>query len=325
MNTVDLSVVVPFYNEEESIGPLHEAISEALSSLDLSFEVIFVDDGSKDRTFAIAKRLVKDDPRLRVIRLRRNFGQTPAMVAGIDHARGAIVVTMDGDLQNDPTDIPHFIEKIDEGFDIVVGWRYNRQDKMVTRVLPSILANWLISKVTGVPIKDNGCSLKAFKADLIKNIPLYSDMHRFIPTMTSLAGAKIAEIKVKHHARKFGVSKYGLSRIYRVLLDLLAIRTMILLLGRPILAFSTMGAVAAMISVACFLYETTQAVLADGALSVMVLSLAILYGALAIFLVALGLLGQLIYESGNLKIESFAMLTARASLPTGTSEVKQEE
>ena len=201
---MDLSVIVPLFNEEESLEPLYHAIKSVLTTLAFEHELIFVDDGSRDNTFTIASRLAQADHRLRVIKFRRNYGQTPAMAAGIEHARGEVLITMDGDLQNDPRDIPVFLEKLKEGYDIVVGWRYNRQDKLITRKIPSRIANWLIGKITGVPIKDNGCSLKAYRASLIKNIPLYSEMHRFIPAMTSLAGTRIAEVKVNHHARRYG-------------------------------------------------------------------------------------------------------------------------
>ena len=220
-----LSVIVPFYNEEENIERMHAAIVTAVEPIGVPFEIVLVDDGSKDATPQLARAIAQRDSRVRVVRFRRNYGQTPAMAAGIEHARGEILVTMDGDLQNDPEDIRHFLEKIDAGFDIVVGWRFNRQDKLVSRKIPSRIANWLIGKVTGVPIKDNGCSLKAYRASLIKHIPLYSEMHRFIPAMASIAGPRIAEIKVRHHARQFGQSKYGLSRVYKVLLDMMVIKT----------------------------------------------------------------------------------------------------
>ena len=164
----------------------------------MEYEILFVDDGSRDGTFRKATELAGGTARLRVIKFRRNYGQTPAMAAGIDHARGKILITMDGDLQNDPADIPKFLEKITEGNDIVCGWRHKRQDKLISRKIPSVIANRLIGRITGVPIKDNGCSLKAYRADIIKSIPLYSDMHRFIPAMTSMAGTKVAEIKVNH-------------------------------------------------------------------------------------------------------------------------------
>ncbi len=199
--------------------------------------MVFVDDGSKDNTLQLATELAQADPRVRVVKFRRNFGQTPAMAAGIEHARGEILITMDGDLQNDPADIQQLLLKMDEGNDIVVGWRFNRQDKMISRKIPSMIANRLIGKVTGVPIKDNGCSLKAYRASVIKHIPLYSEMHRFIPAMASIAGPRIAEIKVRHHARQFGASKYGISRVYKVLLDLMVIKTVASFTARPLLWF----------------------------------------------------------------------------------------
>ena len=195
----DLSIIVPLYHEEENVHLLHQAICAAVRPLGLRTEIVFVDDGSKDRTFERCLELPRTDPDLRIVKFRRNAGQTAAMAAGIDHARGEVLITMDGDLQNDPQDIPLFLEKIAEGYDLVVGWRHDRQDHW-SRVLPSKVANWLIGKVTGVPIKDNGCSLKAYRADLIKNIPLYNEMHRFIPAMASLAAPRIAQIKVRHHA-----------------------------------------------------------------------------------------------------------------------------
>jgi glycosyltransferase involved in cell wall biosynthesis len=201
---IELSVIAPLYNEEDSVLPLYEAIKKGVAPLGLECEIIFVDDGSQDRTFTVAKSIAGNDSHLRVIKFRRNYGQTPAMAAGIDHARGEILVTMDGDLQNDPEDIPRFMEKIRDGYDIVCGWREKRQDKLVTRKIPSKVANWLIGRVTGVPIRDNGCSLKAYRREVIQKIPLYSEMHRFIPAMASIAGSRIAQIPVRHHARKFG-------------------------------------------------------------------------------------------------------------------------
>src|SRR5580704_3676265 len=266
-NAVDihpkLSVIVPFFNEEESIRPLYVAIVNAVEPLGVSFEMVFVDDGSSDETVRIATELAVADPRVRVVQFRRNYGQTPAMAAGIEHARGEILITMDGDLQNDPTDIRLFLDKIAEGYDIVVGWRFNRQDKLVSRKIPSRIANRLIGKVTGVPINDNGCSLKAYRASLIKEIPLYSEMHRFIPAMASIAGPKIAEIKVRHHARQFGKSKYGLSRVYKVILDLLVIKTVASFTSRPLLWFSFLALPAMAFALIAFGY-TVFAVLVHG-------------------------------------------------------------
>ncbi len=236
-----VSVIAPLYNEQECVRPLHAAIVQSLEQLGCAFEMIFVDDGSTDGTAAIAAEIASIDPRLCIVRFRRNYGQTPAMAAGIEYARGEIIVTMDGDLQNDPEDIGRLLEQLDEGYDIVVGWRFNRQDKLLSRKIPSRIANWLIARMTGVPIKDNGCSLKAYRASLIKQIPLYSEMHRFIPAMASIAGPRIAEIKVRHHARQFGQSKYGLSRTYKVLLDLLVVKTVASFTSRPLIWFSLLA------------------------------------------------------------------------------------
>ena len=311
MSDLDISVIIPLYNEEDSIEPLHEAIVAGVAPMGLRYEILYVDDGSKDATFAKAKAIAERDHHVRVVKFRRNYGQTPAMAAGIDHAAGRILVTMDGDLQNDPSDIPAFIEKIDEGYDIVVGWRHRRQDKVITRILPSKIANWLISKVTGVPIKDNGCSLKAYRADIIKKIPLYSEMHRFIPAMASLAGTRVAQLKVRHHARQFGESKYGLSRIYKVLLDLLYIRSVIFMFAKPIMSFGAMAAILGLLGVSFIVFNGYLSLSHSGGTSLMIFGLGLLYCALAIFLGSLGLLGQLIYESGTSKSEAFARLKAR--------------
>lgn len=308
---MDLSIVVPLYNEEESVKPLYDAITHAVTPLGIAYEILFVDDGSKDKTFETAKNIAREDKRLRVIKFRRNYGQTPAMAAGIDKAKNEIIITMDGDLQNDPSDIPLFLDKIEEGYDIVVGWRHKRQDKLITRKIPSKIANWIIGKVTGVPIKDNGCSLKAYKADVIKSVPLYSEMHRFIPAMASLAGSNVAEIKVKHHARKFGVSKYGLSRIYKVLLDLLTIKTIVSFTSRPMLWFSILAipflllsAITLLIFILMFFSEGT------GSLVIMA-SLIVIFTASGFFLIMGGALGELIYKTGDMKVHELALLTIK--------------
>lgn len=329
--SLDLSIIVPLYNEEESIVPLYESIVKSVGDLGLTYEIVFVDDGSRDSTFAMGRKLCEKDPHLRVIKFRRNYGQTPAMAAGIDHARGRLLITMDGDLQNDPGDIPLFLEKLAEGYDIVVGWRFNRQDKLVTRKIPSVIANWLIGKVTGVPIKDNGCSLKAFRADVIKSVPLYSEMHRFIPAMTSLTGARIAEIKVRHHARQFGVSKYGLSRIYKVLLDLLTIKTIVSFASRTLLWFSILAIPAALLSMVLLLVSVFGLITDSSRFSVPIAGTGVLFGALAFFLLMGGALAELIYKTGDLKLGQLSSLTAqfltrKESSKSGTSsDVKQSE
>jgi glycosyltransferase involved in cell wall biosynthesis len=295
----ELSVIVPSFDEEASVGPLYEAIIEAVTPLALAFEIIFVDDGSRDQTFARCAALAAADPRVKVIKFRRNCGQTAAMVAGIEHAAGATLVTMDADLQNDPADIPRLLAKLEEGYDLVVGWRFQRQDKLLSRRLPSVLANRLIAWVTGVDIKDNGCSLKAYRADLIKRVPLYSEMHRFIPAMSSLAGARIAQIKVTHHARRYGRSKYGLSRIYKVLADLLAIKTLLLFAARPLYCFVGSAAVAGALSLACALVAIYDAFLREAPSVVVFMGVSILLGTLSLFLVLLGLIGYLIYQMAS--------------------------
>lgn len=314
---LDLSVIVPLYNEEDSVPLLYEKIVQAVEPLELNFEILFVDDGSVDQTIPVAAKIAEQDTRLRVIKFRRNYGQTPAMAAGIDHARGKYLITMDGDLQNDPDDIPHFLEKLDEGYDIVVGWRHNRQDKLVTRKIPSRIANWLIGKTTGVPIKDNGCSLKGYKASVIQNIPLYSEMHRFIPAMSSLAGTRIAEIKVKHHARQFGESKYGLSRIYKVLLDLISIKTILSSFSRPLRVFALLAGVSTIIALAFMIAGITQFTENPG---IIFFSLGVLYMALALALLMWGMLGELIYKTGDLKLEHFANITRNLKTQAVTTE-----
>jgi glycosyltransferase involved in cell wall biosynthesis len=304
----ELSVVVPLYNEEDSLRPLYLAITAAVEPLGIAFEIVFVDDGSKDATVRIGDEIARADPRVCLVKFRRNYGQTPAMAAGIAQARGEVIVTMDGDLQNDPADIGNLLRKIDEGHDIVVGWRFDRQDKLVSRKIPSRIANALIAKVTGVPIKDNGCSLKAYRASLIKKIPLYSEMHRFIPAMASIAGPRIAEIKVRHHARQFGQSKYGLSRIYKVLLDLMVIKTVASFTARPLLWFGILSfpmLAAAALAFAC----TLATFLSDGSFSLMVAGCGVIFLSSAIILMGSGMLGELVYKLGDMREQEFSGLT----------------
>lgn len=302
-----LSIVVPFFNEEESIARMYEALVEAIRDIPQSVELIFVDDGSTDGTLELASELAKKDSRLRVISFRRNYGQTPAMAAGIDHARGQVIVTMDGDLQNDPRDIKRFLDKIDEGYDLVVGWRHNRQDKWLTRKLPSMIANRLIGRVTGVPIKDNGCSLKAYRASVIQKVPLYAEMHRFIPAMASIAGPRIAEIKVRHHARAYGASKYGLSRVYKVFLDLVTIKTLAGFFSRPLLWFSALGLPFAIIGAAVCTAGLVS-LLKGQTTAVPIVGTGLMFLTLSIFLFFNGVLGELVYDTGATRNEEFASL-----------------
>ncbi len=238
-----LSIVVPMYNEEESVGPLVDAVRDALAAQP-SWELVLVDDGSRDATVRIAESFAASDPRVVVLQLARNYGQTQAMQAGFDRALGRIVVSMDGDLQNDPRDIPLLVAKLEEGFDLVAGYRMNRQDKVVTRKIPSWMANRIIIWLTGVRIRDNGCSLKAYRRELLDQLHLYSDMHRFLPALAAAtANARIAEVPVRHHARRFGVSKYGLSRIAKLLADLLTIKMIATFRESPLAMFG-LGALA---------------------------------------------------------------------------------
>jgi len=276
--------------------------------LGVSYEIVFVDDGSRDATVQLADAIARSDPRVCLVKFRRNYGQTPAMAAGIAQASGDVIVTMDGDLQNDPADIGALLRKIDEGYDIVVGWRFDRQDKLVSRKIPSRIANALIAKVTGVPIKDNGCSLKAYRASLIKKIPLYSEMHRFIPAMASIAGPKIAEIKVQHHARQFGQSKYGLSRIYKVLLDLMVIKTVASFTARPMLWFGMLSLPMLLASAIAFGWTLVQFI-ADGTLSLPIAGCGVIFLSSAIILMGSGALGELVYKLGDMREHEFSGLT----------------
>jgi len=308
---LDVSIVVPLYNEQECVRLLHRAISEVIAPTSLDYQIIFVDDGSSDRTFEIAENLAGEDPNLRVLKFRRNYGQTPAMAAGIDNAQGEIIVTMDGDLQNDPQDIPLMINKIVEGFDIVVGWRHNRKDKLISRKIPSQIANWLIGKVTGVPIKDNGCSLKAFRAKVIKDIPLYNEMHRFIPAMASIAGPRLAEVKVRHHAREFGDSKYGLSRVYKVLLDLMAIKTVASFASKPLRWFTLLSLPFLLVSM-LIIVGSLVALLTGAAISIPIAGSGLIFFTLAAFLIVGGAIGELIHKTGNLDVASTPLVTFKS-------------
>ncbi|HEX4242369.1 MAG TPA: glycosyltransferase family 2 protein [Steroidobacteraceae bacterium] len=307
-----LSVIVPFYNEEDSIEHMHAAIVAAVEPLDLTFEMVFVDDGSRDATAARAEQIARRDRRVRFVKFRRNYGQTAAMAAGIEHARGEILVTMDGDLQNDPGDIGSFLAKMSEGYDIVVGWRHKRQDKLISRKIPSKIANWLIGKVTGVPITDNGCSLKAFRASLIKRIPLYSEMHRFIPAMAWIAGPRIAEIKVRHHARQFGKSKYGLSRVYKVLLDLMVIKTVASFTSQPLLWFTLLCIPLTLVGVIAVV-AGVLALPTLGHVSLPVAGAGVIFLMASVTLMASGTLGELVYKLGDVRPEQFARLSRRVA------------
>lgn len=310
MKSPRTSVIVPLLNEEENVQPLVKAVREALTGWG-AWELVLVDDGSEDKTAEVAAEIAGDDRRVRLVRLARNFGQTSAMQAGFDHALGEVVVSMDGDLQNDPTDIPRLVAKLEEGFDLVSGYRENRRDRWLTRKVPSWVANRIIRWMTGVPIRDNGCSLKAYRSELVERFHLYSDMHRFIPAVAAAtAGARIAEIPVRHHPRRQGRSKYGLSRVAKVLADLLTIKMIRSFRERPLAMLGMAAAfaaalglafgVAAATSLAVFPPEKANALVFPGA--------ALLWFGLACYLLMLGLIAEValreerLHDGGDLPV-----------------------
>ena len=251
-----VSIVVPIYNEVESLPKLVEGIKSSLSTTNLTYELICVDDGSQDGSTDLLKQLAASNPVLRAVILRRNYGQTAAMSAGFNHARGEVIVTLDGDLQNDPADIPMLLDKLAEGYDVVSGWRKNRQDAALTRLLPSKIANGLIGEMTGVKLHDYGCSLKAYRAEVAADLKLYGELHRFLPALAAIEGARITEMPVRHHARQFGRSKYGLDRTIRVVMDLLTISFIKKFLTRPMHVFGLLGLFSLMIGLLSGLYLT---------------------------------------------------------------------
>jgi glycosyltransferase involved in cell wall biosynthesis len=236
-----LSIVIPIHNEEPSILPLYDRLASVLENLQKPFEIIFVDDASTDRSFDLLANLVETDPRLKVIRLRRNFGQTAALSAGFDEAQGSVIISLDGDLQHDPEDIPALLAKIEEGYDIASGWRKNRVDNPVTRKIPSRIANWLMAKASGVELRDFGTTFKAYRAEIIKDINLYGELHRFIPALASLYGARIAEVPIRNVPRSTGQSHYGLGRTFNVLFDIITIKFLLKWFTRPMHFFGRLG------------------------------------------------------------------------------------
>ena len=292
---MDLSVVIPLYNEEESVRPLVARVFDVLSRLPLSWEVIIIDDGSQDLSYAILQELAHDEPRLKVIHFRRNFGQTAAFAAGFDLAQGDIVVTLDADLQNDPADIPALLDKMAEGYDVVSGWRLKRQDPFLSRRLPSQIANWLIARMTGVHLHDYGCSLKAYRLEVVKNIRLYGELHRFIPALASWMGVRVAELPVHHEPRRFGRSKYGISRTIRVFLDLLTVRFLLSYGTRPAHVFGSIGLASFGLGFFMGLYLSfVKLVLGQPIGSRPLLTLSVLLLMVGVQMVTMGLLGEMI-------------------------------
>lgn len=291
---MNFSIVVPIYNEQENINELYTAIVGALDNIDPCYEIIMVDDGSKDGSYGALKRLAAMDERLKVIRFRRNFGQTAAMAAGFDAASGDVIIPMDGDLQNDPSDIPRLIEKLHEGYDVVSGWRNKRKDTFINRTLPSMLANGLISMMTGVHLHDYGCTIKAYRREVLEGINLYGEMHRFIPALASQVGARVTELPVSHHPRLYGKSKVGISRTMRVILDLMTVKFLLAYSTKPIQLFGKWGLYtlfAAFVSGAMTVYMKLFEHLSMNRNPLLILTAFLLF--MGIQFIVLGLLGEL--------------------------------
>ena len=302
MKTTEVSIVVPVFNEAENIRPLYDSVKAAMADTGYAWEVVFIDDGSRDGTYKALEELHSEGGCVHIVRLRRNFGQTAAMAAGIDHAHGEIIVTLDGDLQNDPRDIPLLISKMADGYDLVSGWRINREDSF-SRCLVSRVANWLISLTTGVYLHDYGCTLKALRRDLAKQLKLYGEMHRFIPALAANIGATILEVPVRHHPRKFGKSKYGFSRIIRVILDLMTVKFLSGYLTRPGHVFGSLGIVAVSIGTVITAVLGVQRLLGTTGLSDRpLLFLGILLIIVGTQFITMGLLGEMlsrVYHEGQ--------------------------
>jgi glycosyltransferase involved in cell wall biosynthesis len=322
---LDISVVVPVLNEEESLPILYQRLTEALAGNGYSYEIVLIDDGSTDRSFDIMHELQAQDEHLRVIRLRRNYGQTAAFAAGFDRAQGDVVITMDADLQNDPADIPALMDKIAEGYDVVSGWRVNRQDRFLDRRLPSLLANRLIAWATGVRIHDYGCSLKAYRCEVLKDVRLYGELHRFIPALARAAGARVTEIPVSHHPRRYGKAKYGLSRTLKVFLDILAVRFLMSYSTRPIHIFGLLGLFSFLAGMVVLAYlAVVRVFLLQPIGNRPLMLLGILLTMLGVQLVTSGLLAELVtrtyYES-----QGKAIYTVREELGSRKQEAEGEE
>ncbi len=303
---MDISLVIPVYNEEENLEPLYQRIKEILEPLGKEYEIIFVDDGSQDNSSQILDQLALKDPHAKVIHFRRNFGQTAALAAGFDLAQGEIVITLDADLQNDPADIPKLLGKMEDGYDVVSGWRKDRKDPYLSRILPSTVANWLISRVTGVELHDYGCTLKAYRQEVVKELNLYGELHRFLPALASWMGVKIAEIPVNHHPRRFGKSKYGITRTFRVVLDLILVQFLLRYSTRPIRIFGGAGLISFVVGLFLGCYLTVVKLFFHhriGNRPLLILSVLLII--LGIQLLSLGILGEFLtriyYEGQNKK------------------------
>ena len=321
------SIVVPFYNEQENIPPLYVKLTEVMDAIGERYELVFVDDGSKDKTFKVLSDIYEHDPRVNVVQLRRNFGQAPALKAGFDFARGEIIISMDGDLQHDPDEIPRFLEKIEEGYDIVSGWRVTRTDHWLTRQLPSRVANRMMAKLSGVDLHDFGTTFKAYRREVLQEIHLYGELHRFIPALASWAGASVVEVPISNIARKNGSSNYGISRTIRVLLDLLSVKFLLDYSTKPLQFFGLLGlsCLAGGAGIASWVF-IRKAVLDEGILNnhgpLIILGMALVMG--GIQFIATGLIGEMLartyYESQNKPVYTVREFRSRRETMAGRDE-----
>ena len=301
---IDVSFVIPVYNEEENLPDFYRELTAAGEKLRGSYEIIFVDDGSRDGSFPALRRIQATDPKVKIIRLRKNFGQTAALAAGFDRSRGEIIITLDADLQNDPADVPLLIAKMNEGFDIVSGWRAKRMDKFVSRRLPSKAANWVISRITKVKLHDSGCTLKAFRRDVVKNIKLYGEMHRFIPAIASTMGVAIAEVPVNHRPRIHGKSKYNITKSVRVVLDLLTVKFLLSYSTRPLQIFGLFGLLAGLIGgVLGGILSYQRIILKQSIANRPLLLLSVLLIVIGIQFITMGLLGEIMVRTYHEAVE----------------------
>jgi len=317
-SSIQYSIVVPFFNEQENIPPLYMKLTEVMDGIGEPYELVFVDDGSKDDSFKVLTEIYEHDRRVNLVRLRRNFGQTPALKAGFDFARGEVIISMDGDLQHDPEEIPRFLEKIEEGFDLVSGWRHNRRDHWLMRQLPSRAANWMMAKLSGIDLHDFGTTFKAYRREIIQEIQLYGELHRFIPALASSTGARIAEVPIENLHRKSGKSNYGIGRTIRVFLDLIIVKFLLDYSTRPLQFFGLLGVAGMGLGslLACFLayekFSLHQAIMAEHG-PLMMLAVALFISGVQFF--SMGLLGEIIartyYESQNKPIYALREVKSR--------------
>jgi glycosyltransferase involved in cell wall biosynthesis len=334
--SIQYSIVVPFYNEQESIPPLYMKLTEVMDSIGESYEMVFVDDGSKDNSYKVLSDIYEHDRRVNVVRLRRNFGQTPALKAGFDFARGEVIISMDGDLQHDPEEIPRFLEKIEEGYDLVSGWRYERKDHWLMRQVPSRVANWLMAKLSGIDLHDFGTTFKAYRREILQEIQLYGELHRFIPALASSTGARIAEVPISNLERKSGKSNYGIGRTIRVFFDLIMVKFLLDYSTRPLQFFGLLGLAGTGIGFLLALFLLFQKFLYHQAIMtehgpLLLLSIALFVS--GIQFISMGLIGEITartyYESQNKAIYALREVkshrkemgdSAESTRPSGNSE-----